>query len=598
MSHPDNTPQTGPIGSGPDSHSYGGAPSSARPAGPPSHTSTGRIWIIGLAACLALALVAVVILATSRGSDRPASPQAIGPAVASGSSSSGSTSIGNAGSTMLAVDGTISNADSFVSDIESRWRSGIVDLTKDDATIGAGAGCYYVVDATTQQFLQQAVCGPIRRLGSAPDHVWDLFRVSGYPARYLASTATTGSPTADSEIFGNGDNTTSAGPAESVAPSGPAELVLVAEGLESVGTGVVLPSGNLYRPDGRQPAADAGELAEPAMPTAKPDLFTEVSLDGLSTSAAVTIDPAKNTVVTPGGTLSIDAVATVDALSATGDQATTTTAGGGYGTSTAQPTAGRQLAPAKGYSFRVVTVSFTKGWPKGDEAFAPGENSYDPPLSAPDVKVTLINGGTRTDVTNAIVGQDPSSKTFAISIKDGTDPQFAVSAAGREQAISMVKATRLVDPESAVYYRANRQVAVNNGIPAMTKAKEYDGGFGPETATVTYNLSVGDVRLTAYNAVVGWAPKGQVWVQVKTADKADLNRLDAKIDRSKWVVAVSGKNYRMQDGGGGPGISIFSIPANTSKVDGDFATVVSIYNDQTKIADFPVTLKWTAAFGE
>lgn len=136
-------------------------------------------------------------------------------------------------------------------------------------------------------------------------------------------------------------------------------------------------------------------------------------------------------------------------------------------------------------------------------------------------------------------------------------------------------ATRDADPLSDVYYKANRSVAVNATMPAFTETlpADADGNATP----VTYSATVSNVVFTPYDTVKGWAPPGQIWVEVVASDSSQ-GSID-KVDYSKWVLtADDGKSYANVAenlAGQSKGVFTFQVPATTTSVSGSFVSTLT-----------------------
>lgn len=497
----------------------------------PSTTGHSRKpWIIGGATVAAVAVVVAIVLATSSGRSGSAD-------VAPGSP--GGAPAVNQAATMASPDGTIQNADTFLAALDQQWKQTVADLGSDAANIPAAGKCFYVLDPASRQFTGTAMCGPIRRADSADGHVWDTLQILK-----LRTNAT-------------GANVPS--PGKSLW-----QLDQSQPGL----TATTRPSGTPYRPDGFTPPADADKLALPPQPVAATDLLATFDLSGQATTNTVPVDATKNTVVTPAGAFALTQVAQVATVPA-GIQPI-------LGASTSTGTQGRPAGAAPGHHLEVFSVQVKPGWPAQDQVFS--DNALVSP-STPAVTVTFVNGATRTDITSQVgptstYSSAPSTVTFVASVADGVPIKLAFATSGHEQMMTIDTATRDADPLSAVYYKANRSVAVNATMPAFTETLPADADSSD--TPVTYSATVSNVVFTPYDTAKGWAPAGQIWVEVVASDSSQGNI--NKVDYSKWALTAEGKSYANVAenlAGQSKGVFTFQVPATTTSVSGSFASTLT-----------------------
>lgn len=122
--------------------------------------------------------------------------------------------------------GTVSDPTTYLQNLDATWRKSIAGLTAANATIPPDAHCYYALD-TASKFTGEMACGPIRRVGADPQHIWDVYSPALQPTQH--------------------DN----------GLPGTAEAVVTDYTLGAASAayaGDVAPDGTLWRPDGAKPA--------------------------------------------------------------------------------------------------------------------------------------------------------------------------------------------------------------------------------------------------------------------------------------------------------------------------------------------------------
>lgn len=196
----------------------------------------------------------------------------------------GSSSLESAGGT---IDEKI--AESFLATADTSWRRSIEGYG--GQTISPAARCYLVADKGGDQFRGGLACGPVRRLGSAPGHVWDLSEV-------------------DTVASGDG-----AGLRADENPDRKQSQPVPADA-------------SLWRPDGKEPPSDSDSLAEPAVPKASAGMITV--LDQLTVTD---LRAASGTLINPDTTLTVTGLGTVQTF--------------GEGTTAKAPAEGEQFIVAR-----------------------------------------------------------------------------------------------------------------------------------------------------------------------------------------------------------------------------------------------------------
>ncbi len=328
--------------------------------------------------------------------------------------------------------------------------------------------------------------------------------------------------------------------------------------------------------------AAPGSSAAPAKKSiADPALLATYSASGIAMTDSVTPDPTKNFVTTPAGTVTVTQVGRVADVSVASGNVITGT----------PPDSSKTYVPAEGHHFLVFTVKATPGWPSLDAPAAAD-------TTVPDGTVAFSNGGTTTDITAQVgfvttrPGANPSTvtgpATFVTSVADGATTSLRVGAAGHNQTMTVDTASRVADPVAAVYYQTNRQVAVNATSPVSTKTWQYtasNGGVDPVTAS--YGLTASTVMFTAYSPEKGWAPDGEMWVQVAVADQIPVNGSVFKMNYSAWSLTDTTKKVYKTVTNTLPdkpsGIATFLVPVTATSLTaslGTKMTAFSVFDDQ------------------
>ncbi|AZI58876.1 hypothetical protein EH165_12740 [Nakamurella antarctica] len=428
----------------------------------------------------------------------------------------------------------ITNAAEYLAELDVKWRgvTGIED--PEDAVVGDGAQCYYILDKVTEVFNRQAACGPVRRAGTDDGSVWDIYSV-----KLGSDGPTLDAPASDEAPGGN------------TKPRGPSIV-----SADKVAGSATRPAGKLYRPDGAVPEAGADAIPAPAHPRADSALLGSFNLSGKKLSKSVTIDPNTSVLITPSGTVSltqvsevasVDAVKPIDVSSAAID---------------------RPTDPAPGHRFVVFTLKLKSGWPSPDQPVI-DTYGYSPP-DLPKATYTFIDDGLRTDITDELKAGD-TGNTFVASVKDGAPAQIGVSIAGLEQTLTVDTATRDDNPQAQTFYLAKRSQAVGASQPTFVQSlpKEYGS-----TANLRYEAQVKTVTFSAYDPNQGWAPPGQRWVQVIV--KQDFAEVD-NYSTDNWVITADEKKYTPAHKSKNMDalVASYLVPDTTKAITGSFATVLN-----------------------
>lgn len=335
----------------------------------------------------------------------------------------------------------------FLRAVEARWRS---DLEDQRVTRHQQARCYLSKPAETRDLDGSVFCGPVR-------YFVDAGQESGSGAGQDPSVAETGLWDRYSyHAFEGSDG-----------------YALSEPNLQSRGTD--LPDGlELFRPDAQQPPADGERLVAPKPPP--------VEAGYLDPDAEVDISKARKPkdgrVVTPTVTVTVAQVGSTDRIRT--DDGT--------------------KGPARGERFVVATVSFDDG---------PFAATYDDGwdrdgLVDAEVTYALRVGDDRRPLEWQDSGQPDShsQRTLVVSVPQSAEAFLVVSAAGRDQQVSLTTGER--GEAVAGFYRDRTEV----GVSRQYAANQFVAG----DFRLSYSLLFARARLAPFDPVRGWAPEGKAWL--------------------------------------------------------------------------------------
>lgn len=242
--------------------------------------------------------------------------------------------------------------------------------------------------------------------------------------------------------------------------------------------------------------AAAATHVDAAEQTAAAPLVAESGLihEDISQAPAVldTLRPANGEVVTPAGTLTVRQVEVVESvpseeigLEGEPDQ--------------------EQAVPAEGEEFRILTMTFTP-----DAAtVAHGDDRLDV-----DAALALNVGGVQQHLHDLTGTMD--MRTLVSVPQDGS-ASLTISSEGHDQFVDVLTGERAEDEVAAGYYREVTNQDLNHSFPldSDTLALQHerrDSGTGE--VTVTYDVRVNAVGLSAWAPEQGWAAPGQAWLMI------------------------------------------------------------------------------------
>ncbi|WP_020577089.1 hypothetical protein [Actinopolymorpha alba] len=300
----------------------------------------------------------------------------------------------------------------------------------------------------------------------------------------------------------------------------------------------------LLRPDGQKPPADGDKLVAPPPPPVEAgylDPQAQVDIKGGT-------KPKDGRVITPRKTVTVEQVGTTDKV-ATDD-----------GTK----------GPASGEKFVVATLSFAGG--PFDQTYGGTWDSSD--LVNADVSYALQVGSNRKPIKwQESYGNDGAApKTIVASVPKDADPMLVVSAAGKDQTISLATGER--KEEVAGFYRSKTEV----GVSRQYASKQFTKGDFEMSVSLLFK----DAQLTPFDPARGWAPDGKTWLVLGTEQvEFDWNsyKYSVFIDRAKTttVKGDKGGSYRdltpsdTKDSSSDDLSPIFEVDEKATKFDVTFA---------------------------
>lgn len=411
---------------------------------------------------------------------------------------------GCGGSPVRYAGESVKDADTFLSGVERTWQS---DIAADRVTKHQDARCYFSTpaEAETKTIEQVVYCGPVRHYteksaAQAADDAEDVREDEDYEG---PEPGDAGPGSWDTYVF----------QAVNSEPDGTGDYELVSPRAQLWGTEIT--SGmKLFRPDGKQPPSDGDRLAAPPPPPVDSGFVTVT--DHVDVKGAK--QPKDARIVTPRKIVTVTQLGTADQLE-TGEG---------------------KRGPGKGEKFLVAKLSLADG---------PFEDAYDDTWSDDefvnaDVTYAIQIGDERKqlkDVASLHSGGDPESTSIVVSAPVGSDPQLLVSAAGKDQTISLTTGKRTSKVAEA-FYAGKYDVGVSRQYAAQTFKK---GDF-----ELSLSLLFSNARLVPFDPERGWAPEGKNWLVLNTEQvEADWNGYPYSLfyDRQKTIAVKDGNGRTYKD---------------------------------------------------
>lgn len=362
------------------------------------------------------------------------------------------------GNQLKFAEGNIADPEGFLTSVERAWKK---DLADRDVAVHDQARCYFSRNETADALDEFTYCGPVRHGPQETPSSDD--------------SDETESPTTKQQVARDGAWDTY----RFTIRESDGEIVLSRPVPHLLGISIRA-NRTLIRPDDLEPPENAESFAERKVPSAGSDFVT--TTEELYELRDVTT-PEDGTIITPLTTLSVDEIGSVDTVA--GDDG--------------------EQAPAKGESFRGLTLSFGRGPHANDydDAEADGDSSF---VDA-SVEYFVDHDGTHTPLFED--GAPDNSVTVIASVPDGGDTELVVSAAGEEQTISFATGERTSDT-AAGFYADEAETDVDEEYPTTEGAQ---GSF-----SVSHYLRFDEAVLTPFHPQHGWAEDGNVWLVVGSSD--------------------------------------------------------------------------------
>ena len=422
------------------------------------------------------------------------------------------------GADIQTSDGAVINADEFLDDVRADWRS---QLPTENVNIGDDPSCYYVVDNDSDEVTGVIACGGVRRLNAGDGEVWDTYT-------YEISQNSEGEQVASNPVQGD--------------------------------TAVERPGGALLTAAGDEASDGVDDLAAPELPSADEGILR--SGDQIDTSTLELEDVKRpedaGTVITPGGTVTVESVASAPYLP--GEPAE---------------------QPAEGEVFRVLTYSL--------------ENAED---TEGNVAMSLLidAAGQQRDV--GVDDPYADEQTFVVSVPEGEPASLVVASAGHEQRVDLDTGERRPDPITDAYYRSvtEQDIGKTKNYPFQSAPTDN----GPKR--LAYSLDMESARITPYTTIggLGYAKKGKVWLEVTFTGELRDPEYEFNLERTdfNWTATVKGKKVAAtkvrpsewdQDSA-----ALFEVPADVTNVEiaAKPAAVVTTFERPRRTVQFgPTTVK-------
>lgn len=252
------------------------------------------------------------------------------------------------------------------------------------------------------------------------------------------------------------------------------EVSVDPDSIEMGETGVEAPEGvELYRPDGEKPVPP-DQVPQPQAPKAEPGL---VALGDPSQIASAP-SPKAGVILGPGRKVEVTRVGPVDRLIADGEIPF--------------------YVPADNEEFLALTITIEP------------QERY---RSQIDTSATYsIRSGSKTtdlkdffDLDGGWGSEQADTKTIIVSVPKGGDADLVVGIAGLDQTIS-VRTGERTSKTAAALYRDKTEFGVNKQFATQ---KAVNGTFEYQ-----HGVTFTKARVTAFNPSKGWAPEGQMWLEL------------------------------------------------------------------------------------
>lgn len=236
-------------------------------------------------------------------------------------------------------------------------------------------------------------------------------------------------------------------------------------------------------------------------------------------TVTATLQPTKNTVITPTGTLSIGTL-----------QEVATVAADAVGLEAELDEDGEVLdfAAADGEVLRAMDLTFT---PFDEDAWMSGE-------SEPVTDLSIRASGSQSHLAE-LTGR--YEDRILVSVPEDGSGVLVVSCEGHDQLLDLSTGEREEDEIAAAYYRSNRIQELHHTFPVSVKSIPvlYGGGADSEI-TPEISLRATSLSLTAWTKQTGWADAGGAWLVLNwTSECGIATEVPGVVDKKEYSAVAT-----------------------------------------------------------
>ncbi|MGP9538078.1 hypothetical protein ACT3SP_08700 [Brachybacterium sp. AOP43-C2-M15] len=245
---------------------------------------------------------------------------------------------------------------------------------------------------------------------------------------------------------------------------------------------------------GGSDASDGGGAAADAT-AGLPRLDAGFILEDFTKDVTVsdTLQPEKNTVITPTGTLTIDGLQALASVSAEAVELDPETGEAGEEA---------EFAAADGEVLRAIDLSFTHD----------GEDDWGAEDGLPPTDISIRAGGSQSHL--AEITSDYSSRIL-VSVPEDGSAALVVSSEGHDQVVDLLTGERQEDDIAAAYYREDRVQEPHHTFPvSIEPIPVLYGGDADSEIDATVSFQATTLTLTAWTEGNGWAEPGGAWLEM------------------------------------------------------------------------------------
>ena len=241
-------------------------------------------------------------------------------------------------------------------------------------------------------------------------------------------------------------------------------------------------------------ASDGGG-ATPDVTAGLPQLDAGFTVEDFTKDVTVsdTLQPEKNTVITPTGMLTIDGLQALTSVSAEAVELDPETGEDGEEA---------EFAAAEGEVLRAIELSFAHE----------GEDDWGADDGLPSTDISLRAGGSQSHL--AEITSDYSNRILVSVPEDGSSA-LVVSSEGHDQVVDLLTGERQEDDVAAAYYREDRVQEPHHTFPvSIEPIPVLYGGDADSEVDATVSFQATALMLTAWTEGKGWAEPGGAWLEM------------------------------------------------------------------------------------